>query len=148
MAVMDYRTRDRIDDYGFSIEFQAEKGWQVYIVFQPFRHGQDDSPCLPYQAIDDNGRRYIDWPGRLDSLGDARTVAELWAELVQRYWHVQEQRALYAELIERYQRAQEQRKVAPSHRDRRGDTVDASSPGSEQCDCFPAIHARAATAPV
>jgi hypothetical protein len=49
MAVIDYRTRDGLADYGFSIEFQPGKGWRVYIIFQPFNHGHDDNLDLPYQ---------------------------------------------------------------------------------------------------
>jgi hypothetical protein len=90
MAVMDYRTRDGLADYGFSIEFQREEGWRVYIIFNPF-HEDGGSLRLPYQAIE-NGRRYVDWRAKLDSLGDARTVAALWAELAQRYWHAEGQR--------------------------------------------------------
>jgi hypothetical protein len=89
MAVMDYRTRDGLADYGFSIEFQPGQGWRVYIIFDSF-HGNGNSRHLPYEAID-NGRRYVDWRAKLDSLGDARTVAALWAELTQRHWHDQGQ---------------------------------------------------------
>jgi len=102
MAIMDYRTRDGLADYGFSIEFQPDSGWRVYIMFQPFSHGQNDTLHMPYQCIDDHGRRYVGWPGRLDSLGDAKTVAGLWAELVEPYRRAQDQKDLYVELIERY----------------------------------------------
>jgi hypothetical protein len=91
MAVMDYRTRDGLADYGFSIKFQSDKGWRVYIIFQPVNHGHDDNLNLPYQSIDDNGRRYVDWPDKVDNLGDAKTVAGLWAELVHSYRRAQEQ---------------------------------------------------------
>ena len=90
MAVLDYRTRDGLADYGFSIEFQPKEGWRVYIIFDPF-HGGDNSLHFPYQALE-NGRRYVDWRAKLDSLGDARTVAALWAELTQHYWYAQGQR--------------------------------------------------------
>jgi len=87
MAVMDYHTQDGLANYGFSIEYDTKSGWRVYIVFQPFcRVGHDDLR-LPHQAIDFNGRRYVDWPSNLDSLGDAKTVAALWAEHIQSYWH-------------------------------------------------------------
>ena len=85
MTVMDYRTQDGLADYGFSIEFQPDGGWRVYIIFLPFSYDHDDSPQLPYQSIDHNGRRYVDWSSKLDSLGDAKKVAELWAELIHRY---------------------------------------------------------------
>jgi hypothetical protein len=110
MVVMHYRTQDGLADYGFSIEFQPDRGWRVYVVFDPFHKGQDDSPKLPYQSKDDNGHRYVDWPSKFDSLGDAKTVAELWAELAQRYQRVQEERDVYVELIQRYQRTQEQKR--------------------------------------
>jgi hypothetical protein len=132
MAVMDYRTRDGLADYGFSIDFQPDAGWRVHIIFQPFNHDQDDSLHLPYQSIDDNGRRYVDWPGKLDSLGDAKTVAGLWAELVHSYRCTQEQKALYVELIDRYLRTQAQGKAIPAYQDRLDDAVDGDSPGSVQ----------------
>lgn len=82
MAVMEYRTRDGVADYGFSIEFQPDIGWRIYIIFQPSYQGHDDTLQLPYQSIDSNGRRYVDWSSKIDNLGDARTVAALWAELI------------------------------------------------------------------
>jgi hypothetical protein len=85
MAVMDYRTQDGLADYGFSIEFQPGEGWRAYTIFMPFYQDHNDSPQLPYQSIDCNGRRYVNWSAKLNSLGDARTVAALWAELIQRY---------------------------------------------------------------
>lgn len=90
MAVMSYQTKDGLADYGFSIEFQPDEGWRAYIVFQPFHQAHDDSPQLPYQAIGHNGRRYVNWSPKLGSLGDAKTVAALWAELIQRYQCSQE----------------------------------------------------------
>ncbi|MCA1708271.1 MAG: hypothetical protein LC808_35340, partial [Actinobacteria bacterium] len=62
-------------------------------------------------------------------LGDARTVAGLWAELVQSYRRAQVQNALYVELIERYQRTQEQERTSPADQDRLGDAaVDTGRP--------------------
>lgn len=87
MAVMDYRTQDGLANYGFSIEHEDKSGWRVYIAFQPFCRTVDDDLDLPHQAVDCNGRRYINWPAKLDSLGDAKTVAALWAELIQSYCH-------------------------------------------------------------
>jgi len=92
MTVMDYQTRDGLADYGFSIEFQPDVGWRVYILFEPLFLDNIDSLNLPYQAIDGNGRRYVDWRAKLDSLADAKTVAALWAELSQRCQRMQEQR--------------------------------------------------------
>lgn len=80
---MDYRTRDGVADYGFSIEFQPSAGWRVYIIFRSVGESDDESLSWPYQAIDDNGRRYVDWPAKLESLEDAKTVAGLWAEAAQ-----------------------------------------------------------------
>jgi hypothetical protein len=92
MVVMDYRTQDRLADYGFSIEFQLDTGWRAYIIFQLSRQGDDDSPPLPYQSLDHNGRCYVNWPARINSLGEAKTVAALWAELVQRYQRTEKKR--------------------------------------------------------
>lgn len=117
MAVMDYRTRDGLADYGFSIEFQSDTGWRVYIIFQPFYQRHDDSLELPNQSIDGNGRRYVDWSGKLDSLGDAKAVAALWAELA-----------------ERYQRTHEQRRVTSAGPDRLAAAVGAGGAGPGQ-DC-------------
>lgn len=83
MPVMEYRTQDGVADYGFSIEFQPNGGWCVYIVFQPF-HQLRDGHQLPHLSVDQNGRCYVNWPSKINSLGEARTVATLWAELVQR----------------------------------------------------------------
>ncbi|MGH3782037.1 MAG: hypothetical protein ACRDRO_15810 [Pseudonocardiaceae bacterium] len=106
MAVMDYRTQDGLADYGFSIEFQPGRGWRVYIIFDPFRKGQDDCLQLPYQSFQNDQRRYVDWPSQLENLGEAKTVAGLWAELTQRHQRAQEKQERYAELIQRYWRAQ------------------------------------------
>jgi hypothetical protein len=90
MAVMDYQTRDGLAHYGFSIEFRSDIGWRIYIIFQPFlNQAGNDRIELPYQSVDGDGRRYVDWRAKLDSLGDARTVAALWAELSHRYLHIQ-----------------------------------------------------------
>ncbi|MGH3782232.1 MAG: hypothetical protein ACRDRO_16855 [Pseudonocardiaceae bacterium] len=136
MTVMDYRTRDGLADYGFSIGFEPSRGWRVYIIFQPFHLGHGDDLPLPYQSIDGNGRRYVDWSEKLDTLGDARTVAALWAEVAQRYQRTQEQSALYVELIERFQRTQEQRTATPAGPDRLGDPVGAvrACPGHQDGD--------------
>ncbi|MGH3478163.1 MAG: hypothetical protein ACRDRY_01305 [Pseudonocardiaceae bacterium] len=113
MAVMDYRTQDGLADYGFAIEFQPNGGWRVYIIFLPLHQDYDDGRQLPYQSIDRHGRRYVNWSSKLDSLGEAKTVAALWAELVQRY-----------------QRSQERTRASPAGPDRPGDAVtDTSSPG-------------------
>jgi hypothetical protein len=85
MTVMDYQTRDGLADYGFSIEFRPDIGWRVYVVFLPISESCDGATLLPYQSVDPDGRRYIDWAGKITSLGDAKTVAALWAELIQRY---------------------------------------------------------------
>ena len=79
MAVMDYQTQDRLADYGFSIEFRSDVGWRVYIIFEPFQ-GHDDSLESPYQSIDGDERRYVDWSPKLDNLGEAKAVVRLWSE--------------------------------------------------------------------
>jgi hypothetical protein len=33
----------------------------------------------------------VNWPARIDSLGEAKMVAALWAELIQRYRHDEKQ---------------------------------------------------------
>jgi hypothetical protein len=81
MVVMDYRTRDGLADYGFSIEFQSVLGWRIYIIFETCYQGHNERTQSPYQAIDCDGRRYVNWSAKLDSVGDARTVAALWAEI-------------------------------------------------------------------
>ena len=92
MGAMHYQTQDGLADYVFSIEYQAGKGWRVYIVFGPVHKDQDDS--LPYQSFDNNGRRYVDWPSKFDSLEDAKKVAKLWAEYAQRYQRAREEQRL------------------------------------------------------
>jgi len=134
MTVMDYRTRDGLADYGFSIEFRPDVGWRVYIIFHPYRHGYDDSLKLPYQSISDDGRRYVDWPSKLDSLGEAKTVAGLWAELIERYLRIQQENALYVELIERYRETQERKKTPLSNQDHLGDAVNTETRDPEQHD--------------
>lgn len=94
MAVMDYQTSDGLANYGFSIEFHPGLGWRIYIIFDPVRKGQTDILQFPYESLDNNGRRYVDWP-KLDSLGDAKTVAELWAELVHHHQRTQGEHHLH-----------------------------------------------------
>jgi hypothetical protein len=106
MVVMDYRTQDGLAHYGFSIEFQPDRGWRVYILFDSFRKGQNDGPQSPYDALDNDGRRYVDWRSKLDSPADARAVAELWAELVHGDQRAQEEHNLYIELIQQYMRTE------------------------------------------
>jgi len=89
MVVMDYHTRDGLSDYGFSIEFQYNLGWRVYIVFQSPHHIEGEDVRSPYQAVDRDGRHYVNWAGKLGSLGEAKTVAALWAEIDQRYQRTQ-----------------------------------------------------------
>jgi hypothetical protein len=138
MTVMVYRTQDGLTNYGFSIDFQPDIGWRVYIIFRPVRQGFDDSQSLPYQAIDHEGRRYVDWSEKLDNLGDARTVATFWAELVQDYHRAQVKKALDDELVERYRRAQERKKVIPADPDRLGantaNTADTGAASPERQD--------------
>ncbi len=80
MAVMAYQTQDGLANYGFSIEFMPDLGWRIFIVFLPSRKGVDELR-LPYHAIDRTGRLYVNWSAKIDSLGEAKVVAALWAEL-------------------------------------------------------------------
>lgn len=130
MTVMSYRTQDGLADYGFSIEFQPSKGWRIYIAFNPFRPGNKNSHDLPYQFVED-GRCRVDWPSKLDSLGEAKTVAALWAELAQRYQRVQDEHALYVTRIERQRRPQEQRRATPADPDQLSNAIDADRAGTE-----------------
>jgi hypothetical protein len=134
MAVMDYRTQDGLAEYGFSIEFQPGLGWRVYIIFEPFRQGHNDGLGLPYQSIDRDGRRYVDWSSKLDGLGEAKTVATLWAELATRYQRTEEQHALYVELIERHERTQEKRRATSADSNRLDAEVGAGEAGTEYQD--------------
>jgi hypothetical protein len=139
VAVMDYQTQDGLDDYGFSIEFESTIGWRVYNVFPPFQEGHGDSLQLPYQSIDVNGRRYVNWPDRLNNLGDAKAVAALWAELVQRYRRTHEQHSLYVELIKDHLRSQEQRANPPAP-NRLGVAVGAGGAEFETRIAVPSSH--------
>lgn len=85
MAVMDYRSQDGFASYAFSIEFNPDMGWRIYIVFRPLYQGGEETSKRPYEAIDGSGRCYINWPTKLNNLADARTVAELWAENAEHY---------------------------------------------------------------
>jgi hypothetical protein len=120
MAVLDYRTRDGLADYGFSIEFDPNVGWRVYIVFQPLYGDRDGSLQLPYQSTDGKGRRYVNWSPKLDSLGDAKTVAALWAELSHRHQYIPVQK-----------------KVTPAGETRLGDTTRAGEAGQGHQDDRP-----------
>ena len=82
---MDYRTEDGLAHYGFSLEPQPDGSWRVYIMFRPLSHHLDHDLQLPHQAVDSNGRSQINWPSKIENLGDAKTVAALWAELVHSY---------------------------------------------------------------
>jgi hypothetical protein len=140
MIVMGYRTQDGLADYGFSIEFQSNVGWRVYIVFDPFHQGHHHNVDLPYQAIDHGGRRYVDWSSKISNLGDAKTVAEVWAELTHRHQRTQEQHALYVKLIQQLT----QKRTTPANPDRFDDPVGAGGTGLGYQDRGPTIpHARA-----
>jgi hypothetical protein len=111
MVVMDYRTQDGLAQYGFSIEFQPDEGWRVYVIFDPFRKGQCGLPQSPYEALDNDGRCYVGWRSKLDNLADARKVAEIWAELVQGDQRAQQERDLYIGLIKHCSSSQEKKGV-------------------------------------
>ncbi|MGH3822267.1 MAG: hypothetical protein ACRDRA_05430 [Pseudonocardiaceae bacterium] len=111
MTVMIYQTRDGRAEYGFSIDYEPDRGWRAYIVFRPFHQDGSNNLKLPYQSTDSKGRHYVNWSEKLDNLGDAKAVAALWAEVAQRYQNTQEQTALYLEGIKQYQRAQARRRA-------------------------------------
>jgi hypothetical protein len=112
MTVVDYQTRDGLDEFGFSVEFQSNTGWRVYIIFEPFTWSDGQEMNLPYQSVDHEGRRYVNWSSKIDTLGEARTVAEIWAELVQR---TQRERAIHVELMRR-QSPQQRQEASPTTR--------------------------------
>ncbi|MGH3831707.1 MAG: hypothetical protein ACRDRS_14875 [Pseudonocardiaceae bacterium] len=85
---MDYPTQDGLANYSFSIEFQKNEptvGWRIYIAFRPLDQGKGDNSQWPYQATDQDGRSYVDWPAKLDTPGDAKNVAARWAEISEKY---------------------------------------------------------------
>jgi hypothetical protein len=93
MAILAYRTQDGLADYGFSIEFLPDIGWRIYIIFTPYHQSDNESHHherlkTPYQSIDDDGRHYVDWSGKIENLAEAKIVAELWAELTRCYQHL------------------------------------------------------------
>ena len=106
-------TKNGLAHFGFSIEFQPDIGWRVYIVFDPFRRDRDHPLDLPYQSIDNTGRRYVDWSPKIDTLDEAKTVARIWAELAQRDQRAQEERALYIELIQHHLNTGKQKGLPP-----------------------------------
>jgi hypothetical protein len=110
MPVVDYQTRDGLAEFGFSIEFQSNIGWRVYIIFDPFDWGNNQQINLPHESIDHVGRRYVNWSSRIDTLGEARTVAEIWAELAHR---AQQQPAMRLEQIQRQSNTEKQKTATP-----------------------------------
>lgn len=127
MAVMHYQTQDGLAHYGFSIEYQLDIGWRVYIIFDPSCTGKDNILQLPYQSIGRDGRRYVDWLSPLDSLGDAKIVAELWAELAYRYQRAQEEHDLYVKLIEQHKRTRERRPTTREAAELNKETTEAAN---------------------
>ena len=126
--------RDGLADFGLSIEFEPDTGWRVYIIFDPFRRSCDQNLDLPYQSIDNAGRRYVDWSSRIQTLDEAKTVARIWAELAYRDQRTRQERALYVELIEHQLKAQRQRGITsadPARPDRAPD-VCATDSGDQQ----------------
>jgi hypothetical protein len=79
-VVMDYPTRDGRAEYGFSIEFQPDGSWRIYIVIQPPRRNCENNSKFPYLVAYDERRPYVNWPAKIDNLSDAKKVAQLWAE--------------------------------------------------------------------
>jgi len=132
VTVMDYRTRDGLADFGFSLEFESDSGWRAYVIFDPFRRSHNQHLDLPYQAIDHAGRRYVDWPSKINTLGEAKTVAGVWAELAQRDQRIQQERALYIELIQRSRDAKKQKEAIAASPARLDTAADAGEEGVER----------------
>jgi hypothetical protein len=99
IMVVDCQTNDGLAHFGFSIEFQQDTGWRVFIIFDPFHRDRDHPLDLPYQSVDNAGRRYVDWSAKINTLDEAKIVARTWSELIHRDKRAQEERALYVELI-------------------------------------------------
>lgn len=129
--VVVYQTRDGLADFGFSIEFESDIGWRVYVILDPFRRSRDHGLDLPYQSIDKAGRRYVDWSSKIQTLDEAKTVARAWAELAHRDQRAQAERALYIELIQHQLSARQQRGITPASPGR-PDTV--ANPGDSTGD--------------
>ncbi len=55
MAAMDGLTRDGLVDYGFSIQFQPDTGWRVYLSFVHFIMVTVTICICPSQSVDDKG---------------------------------------------------------------------------------------------
>ncbi|MFL6146526.1 MAG: hypothetical protein ACJ72I_03240 [Pseudonocardiaceae bacterium] len=135
MAIVEHRTRDGLADYGFSLEFQPGVGWRVYIMFVPFRE-HENSMGLPYQALDNDGRRYVEWGPKLENLGDAKTIASLWAELTERYQRSRERRAIQLDLIQRCLSARGQKQIILADPDRPDNTIGSRrATVKEKSDC-------------
>ncbi|MDT7711601.1 MAG: hypothetical protein QOG46_290 [Pseudonocardiales bacterium] len=59
------------------------------LVFLPRFRDHYRCSRFPYQSIDRDGRRYVDWSAKIETLGEARVVAELWAELTRCHQHTE-----------------------------------------------------------
>jgi hypothetical protein len=135
---MDYRTKDGSAEFGFSIEFKLGVGWRVYIILDPFHQNHTDNFDLPYQSIDRDERRYVSWAAKVDSLGDAKTLAGVWAELVQRDQRARKKHELHLELIRLCRCTQKKQRIA------RGSPLDGGGAGPGYQDRGRAIsHANA-----
>ena len=79
-----YRTRDGQADYSYSIEQQRDGTWRVYIEGQPDYKGRDNDAHTTHR-LSDGGRKYICWTAPLQTLGQAKQVAAMWADATQKY---------------------------------------------------------------
>jgi hypothetical protein len=128
VTVVDYQTKDGLAEFGFSVEFQPNIGWRVYIIFDPFHWGRDHDTDLPYQSVDHAGRRYVNWSSKIDTLGEAKTVAGIWAELTQR---AQRERAAHVELIQRHLNTEKQKRPPASAQPKTMVNAGEAGPGNQ-----------------
>lgn len=79
-----YRTKDGCADYEFSFEKRSDGSWRVYIENQPsYRNRSEDGHST--HRLTNGNRKYVCWTKQLDSLDEAKTVAQLWADKTQEY---------------------------------------------------------------
>ena len=80
-----YRSFDGAFDYQFTFTFVGgHEGWRVYIGRQP-DYGGRSTDAHSTHRLGIGSRPYVCWAGRLETLGDAKAVAALWADCTQNY---------------------------------------------------------------
>lgn len=79
-----YRTRSGRFYFHFSFEKAWPGGWTIYITSQPAYGGRpEDGHSTHRYGI--GSRPYICWTGSLYHMGDAKRVAQAWAEKTEKY---------------------------------------------------------------